>query len=394
MAGKTFRGVGDDEESSRRTDQDGTPEYDDEDDSRGVNSGPTVVDDKKVAEVLKKLRSLDRPPGPLTGVTDVVVDDNSSGQTRVDSGPIQLDSGAVRPAESGPTMKVDAGPASLQDIMYPLRATALGRSPSTPTDAQAVTVPADLARGTLFGHSIHLPDVNAPDEASIELSSGSIQFQDRTPPPAQPFPLAERPAVALPPPTAPAQRFHTPYETDPGTDRVNPRRGKLKGMLALLGSFAVVAGGFVAWKQWNVQQADANASPQVPAAAAKPSPVVGPAIVPLPSPPPSPDPAPAPAPAATAPAPPPAAPATPQPAPAAAARPAAAPTDEPTPAPAAVAEPKPTTRRAPPAPERRPAAKSVAPAEASPPATSKPVRSRRRAAAISEDPDATLPPSM
>ena len=82
MAGKTFRGVGEDEAPSVRIDEDDSrPRLIDEDDARGLHSGPTVVDDQKVAEVLKKLRSLDKPPGPLTGVTEIVVDANSSEPT-------------------------------------------------------------------------------------------------------------------------------------------------------------------------------------------------------------------------------------------------------------------------------------------------------------------------
>ena len=66
--------------------------------------------------------------------------------------------------------------------MYPLkRATAIGRSLSTPAAGNPVTVPPDAVRGTLFGRSIHLPDVNAPDAADIELSSGAVQFLDGAP---------------------------------------------------------------------------------------------------------------------------------------------------------------------------------------------------------------------
>ena len=76
--------------------------------------------------------------------------------------------------------------------MYPLkRATAVGRSLSTPAAGQPVTIPPDAVRGTLFGHSIHLPDVNAPDAADVELSSGAVQFLDGSPPASQPFPLAD-----------------------------------------------------------------------------------------------------------------------------------------------------------------------------------------------------------
>jgi hypothetical protein len=176
VAGKTFSGVGG---------EDDVPDaYDD--DARGVYSGPTVVDDGKVAAGLRQLRSLDRPPGPLTGITETV-DDIGSGE---------------------PT-RISALPGS-----FGARPTAVGRSASTPADAQPVTIAADAARGTMFGRSIHLPDINAPESTLEELSSGSVQLidGDSGPQAVQPFPLAEprvRPAplqrlIAAAPDAAPA----------------------------------------------------------------------------------------------------------------------------------------------------------------------------------------------
>ena len=71
---RPFAGSGSERGRLARPSQDGRPQDRgrDDDDPHGVHSGPTVVDDAKVAEVLKKLRTLDRPPGPLTGVTEVV----------------------------------------------------------------------------------------------------------------------------------------------------------------------------------------------------------------------------------------------------------------------------------------------------------------------------------
>ena len=71
MAGKTFPGIGDMEDES--------PPLDPADaaDSSGdaqFYSGPTVVDEAKVEQGLKKLRSLDAPPGPLTGIHRAVAD--------------------------------------------------------------------------------------------------------------------------------------------------------------------------------------------------------------------------------------------------------------------------------------------------------------------------------
>jgi hypothetical protein len=153
VAGKTFSGVGG---------ENSTPDaY--EDDARGVYSGPTVVDDRKVEAGLEQLRSLDRPPGPLTGITKAVVDPGSGEPTQV-----------------------------AELASYNARPTAVGRSASAPA-AQPVTIPVDAVRGTMFGHSIHLPDINAPDSTMEELSSGSVQVIDSEsgPQPVQPFPLAE-----------------------------------------------------------------------------------------------------------------------------------------------------------------------------------------------------------
>jgi hypothetical protein len=400
VAGKTFRGVGEDEAPSVRIDEDDSrPRLIDEDDARGLHSGPTVVDDQKVAEVLKKLRSLDRPPGPLTGVTEVVVDANSSEPTRLDSQPIQIDTGPAVNLAGVAAKEADSGPAGLEDVMYPLkRATAVGRSASTPADAQSVTVSPDVARGTMFGHSIHLPDVNAPDAADIELSSGAVQFLDGAPSGPQPFPLADRPAVVVPPPTsAPAARFHTPFDVDSHTQLVDPPRAKtLKRLLAFVGGLSIAGAGLWAWWQYGGGHAASNNPPPAAAPVATP-----PSIDPMP---PSAATAPAAPAAAVAPAPTPAAPAaaapTPDPAPTPATRPAAAP-EVAAPAPAVPAdEPHPPapkrahTRHSAASHERHAAAKPAPPPpdDAEPAASSKPGRAHKGAADI-EDPDATMAPS-
>ena len=54
MAGKTIRGVGDAKGGDSSEGKDAVPRLADEDDDpHGLHSGPTVVDDAKVAEVLK-----------------------------------------------------------------------------------------------------------------------------------------------------------------------------------------------------------------------------------------------------------------------------------------------------------------------------------------------------
>ena len=286
MAGKTFRGVGEDEAPSVRIDEDDyRPRLIDEDDARGLHSGPTVVDDQKVAEVLKKLRSLDKPPGPLTGVTEIVVDANSSEPTRLDSQPIQIDTGPAVKLGGAAVTGAGSGLASLEDVMYPLkRATEVGRSPSTPAAGQPVTVPPDAARGTLFGRSIHLPDVNAPDAADIELSSGAVQFLDGAPGGLQPFPLADRPAVVVPPPTSlPSARFHTPFDVDGHTQVVDPPRSKaFKRLLAFVGGLSIAGAGVWAWWQYGGGHAASSNPPAVAAPVAAPPSAAPPSIDPMP----------------------------------------------------------------------------------------------------------------
>jgi hypothetical protein len=275
-------------------------------------------------------------------------------------------------------MKVDGGPASLQDLMYPVRPTAIGRSMGSAADASALAIPSDLARGTMLGHSIHLAD-GTPQEAAIELSSGAVQFVEGTAP-SQPFALADRLVVALPAPTAPAQRFHTPYDTDPRTDAVGRPRSKVARVIALMGGLAVVAAGWYGWTQLRNKPTGSSPPPAESTAATPANPAVAPAIVPIPEP--------------AAPAALPAEPPAPPPRPVLTMPPTTARADEPKtmPAAAAAGERK-TTRHAPMAPERRPA-RIAAPSDATaPPATRKPVRSRHRDA-VPADPDATLPPSI
>jgi hypothetical protein len=402
VAGKTFRGVGADEAPALDGLDDDRPRLIDEDDSRGLHSGPTVVDDQKVAEVLKKLRALDVPPGPLTGVTEVVLDSSSSEPTRLDSGDIVLDSG---PSPRFDPNQAETGPARIDALTQSLmRPTSIGRSASTPVVEQAVTIPADLARGTLFGRSIHVPDVNTPDEAEIELSSGRVDFLAGAPPPSQPFPLADRPAVVVPPPTsAPARRFHTPYDADPHTQLVDaPRSKTLKRVVAFVGGIGLAAAGLLAWWQYG-GGGQASSTPAAVTPVATPT---APTVSPLPPvEAPAGERAPGPAPAAAA------APITakapdeaPQPAPADTKTTPAAATDttpaaavpgaDHAPAPVAAAATRHGSahshaRHAPP-PERRAAAKSAAPTDSSP-ESAKPAAPKRK---LDEDPDATMAPSL
>jgi hypothetical protein len=407
VAGKTFRGVGEDEAPSSRIDEDDDrPRLIDEDDARGLHSGPTVVDDQKVAEVLKKLRSLDKPPGPLTGVTEVVVDANSSEQTRIDSQPIEIDTGPAPKLAGASATEAGSGSASPEDVMYPpKRATAIGRSLNTPVAGQAVTGPPDAVRGTVFGHSIHLPDINAPDGAEVELSSGAVHFLDGSPGESQPFPLADRPKVVVAPPTSvPPARFRTPFDVDLHTQSVDPSGSKrMRRFIAFVGGLSFAGAGVWAWWQYGGHAATSN-PPAVAAPVAR-APSVDPVArssAPAPPPPstpaaatparaPSPSPA-GPAAAEAAAVPPPTAEPDPAPVPAAPARVAGA--DEPRRRPAK-APSRTHARHAAHASERHgaatPAGRPPLPDE-EPAASSNPDHSHKRPAGI-EDPDATMAPS-
>jgi hypothetical protein len=381
VAGKTFGGFGDGKNPSAS--RDAAPLIADEDDSQGLHSGPTVVDDKKVEEVLRKLRSLDKPPGPLTGVTQMPADPGDSEPTRIDT---QAVSGvlAAQTRDPGPARAVENVMAAQQ------RPTAIGRSMSADAAEQPVTVPADPGRGTMFGHGIHLPDVNAPDEVSVEVSSGGVQFLPGTPLAAQPFSPAERPLPVAAPMAPAVERFHAPFGADSYTQLVDPpRRRAVKAVVALLGGAGLVGLIWFGANKFIVKPAAGPAAvapapmaPAPPPAAAAPAQAIAPV------------PAPAAAPAAAAPSPSPAR-----------AVPAAVPAEEPAPAapPAAVKRTGATRRAA-----ARRAARSAAAAAAAAPAAEKPAATApddestpadkpsrgKKKAGVNEDPDATLPPTM
>jgi hypothetical protein len=157
MAGKTFPGIGELEDDSAPADSPPVDPADADDsgaaESRPFYSGPTVVDDLKVEEGLKKLRSLDAPLGPLTGIAKAVVDAIDTGPTRTDT-PMAIDLSQLTPAKVVPNQ---------------IRETAVGRNVVGPTVGQQEIPPSfdDRAlRGTLFGHSIHAPEfaLPAPEE--------------------------------------------------------------------------------------------------------------------------------------------------------------------------------------------------------------------------------------
>lgn len=157
MAGKTFPGIGDDPPL------DPADAADSADSGGEYYSGPTVVDDAKVEMGLQKLRSLDAPPGPLTGITKAVVDalETEPTRTRVEGTPII------------PEITVDSG-----------RETAVGRSVVGPAGGQQTTTTQPFddkhLRGTMFGHGVHLPEIELPARpAATQPVSRALAVIDR-----------------------------------------------------------------------------------------------------------------------------------------------------------------------------------------------------------------------
>src|SRR5450755_1085689 len=107
MAGKTFPGIGDLEDESPPLDP---ADAADSGNSQSHYSGPTVVDEAKVEQGLKKLRSLDGPPGPLTGIHQAIAD-------------VLAD-----PARATPAIPVPADLLMPEITIDPSRGTAVGRS--------------------------------------------------------------------------------------------------------------------------------------------------------------------------------------------------------------------------------------------------------------------------
>jgi hypothetical protein len=160
MAGKTFPGIGDLEDESPPL---GPADAADSSSSESHYSGPTVVDDAKVEQGLKKLRSLDAPPGPLTGIHQAIADVLDD-PTRV-SPQIPLP-----PALLMPEITID-----------PARGTAVGRSVSGPVVGQQTTQPFDdrALRGTMFGHGVHLPDLEEARRVQLVETSKALAVVER-----------------------------------------------------------------------------------------------------------------------------------------------------------------------------------------------------------------------
>jgi hypothetical protein len=383
MAGKTFPGIGDLEDEVPPLDP--ADAADSSDNSQSHYSGPTVVDEAKVEQGLKKLRSLDAPPGPTTGIHQAIVD-------------VLTD-----PARATPAMPIPADLLMPEITIDPGRGTAVGRSVSGPVVGQQTTQPLDdrALRGTMFGHGVHLPDLEEARRAMLVETSKALAAVERG------VPTTNEITVFQPgtyPQRADVPRGHEPYppsdrfraeETPIALHTVLPRKTLIIRVAATGAGLAAIAVAALLWVR-STDEAELNARSAVTIPSARPPKPLD--VRPL-------------VPAPVAPAQPPAAPAQPPAAapPAAAAPLPTAPAPRPAEdlaAPGPSAETKsnrpalpaePTSRR-PHAPsthaERHHSASST---EAVPAGTDKPDRPDRPVRAkrpVEEDPDGTMAPTI
>jgi len=283
MAGKTFPGIGDLEDESPPVDPADAADSG-SGNSRPFYSGPTVVDDLKVEEGLKKLRSLDSPLDGLTGITKAVVD-------AIESAPISA------PIDVGPPVQ-GPPPTPAQVIANQMRETAVGRNVVGPTvGQQEIPAPFDdrALRGTLFGHSIHAPEfaLPAPEEPSAPgalalLNRGAptttvavYQPQPTIPPEAEPFGRSNR------------YRDDTPYRNTPLTplevDEALPRKRVMKRVVIGAVGIAAIVGVALVWTRTGDDSegsSSSTASTKPPATATTPPPTAPAATAPATAPPP------------------------------------------------------------------------------------------------------------
>jgi hypothetical protein len=260
MAGKTFHGVGGDfDGESPPLGPDGAASAVDDDGSQPY-SGPTIVDEAKIAESLKRLRSLDQPLHTLLSETLIGISAPVLGE---DNTPV-VNTAVIDPPSSEPT-RIDDRPAAL--VLSPIgRPTAVGHNVGPGVITQQPPPQLDPMRGTMFGHSIHLPDVDAPEPALEDnSSSGRVVVARPTAEEMKPFlpdrttrPAQQRDAQQAKPPLAatqvinvvqPLKRvdvFHEPESSS--TEVVSGMRQRVRGRTAfMVVAIASAAGVVFAW---------------------------------------------------------------------------------------------------------------------------------------------------
>ncbi len=250
MAGKTLPGIGDDEESdgqSGEKDSSGvslaSANTEEPTPSRATNrmhqySGPTIIDEDKVAEGLKRLRSLDEPLGPIPNSMPTL----KEGMPAV--------GGAAPPAT---TATPAASAQGLAEILR-ARGTAHGHAITGLNAPGQIIVPAvgdDRMKGTLLGHMLHLPDLpTATEERPAEVRAIELRPAERIPGSTGGAGGSGGVSVALTPIiqdfTHGESRF---FDTEPERELELERpRSKLMGRSAI--AFAVLSIGAVATIAW------------------------------------------------------------------------------------------------------------------------------------------------
>jgi hypothetical protein len=292
-------------------------------------SGPTIVDDDKVAEGLKKLRSLDEPLGPMptAPMTTGTIQPGSMAPTvtPVSSMPTLKEG---MPVVGGPTPVVTPAVAAAELLRS--RGTAHGHALSGNSVNPALLPVSvdDRMKGTLLGHSLHLPDLPLPGEAEAEKAPRAAEVRSIAAVQQVPPAGALRPSELVADFSNGDSRF---FETEAIGNDLDLERPRPNKMFRAVVFFAVVSVFGVAAFAWVNARKSSDAEAQATSPAPAPEPTAAA---------PAPTPEPAAAPAAAAP-PPAAAPAAAAAAPAeVVAAPAAA---EPPPAPAPRAE-SPTTK--------------------------------------------------
>ena len=259
MAGKTFPGIGDLEDEVPPLDP--ADAADSSSNSQANYSGPTVVDDAKVEQGLKKLRSLDLPlVVPLAGIDQAIVD-------------VLAD-----PARATPAVPVPAELLMPEITIDPSRGTAVGRSVSGPVVGQQTTQPFDdrALRGTMFGHGVHLPDLEEARRAMLVETSKALAVVERGVPTTseitvfQPGTYPQRAEIPLgrEPPPPRSNRFQ--QQDTPIAVRTVSSRKKLVIRVAAAG--ACILAIVVAALLWVRSNDEADLSARAPAAIPVPRP--------------------------------------------------------------------------------------------------------------------------
>ena len=256
MAGKTFPGIGDLEDESPPLNP--ADAADSSGSRQAFYSGPTVVDEAKVEQGLKKLRSLDAPPGPHTGIHQAVADALSD--------PSRVTAKVASDARPTPQVTID-----------PARGTAIGRSIGESVLSQQTTPPIDdrALRGTMFGHSIHVPDLNLPPRKREAETSNALTVVDRGQPTSNEIAIFQ-PGTYSPQTgsgATPYPRSNRFRSTPVDLGAMSSRKKLVIRVASAAVGIALVVGAALIWVHSNSDDADSSPRPPATLPAPPPRPV-------------------------------------------------------------------------------------------------------------------------